>query len=273
VTSFYVAPHLDDIALSCAGGVLARARAGRRVVACTVFTKSGDVAIDRARAAEEATAMALVHAEHVELGFDDAPIRLGRPPSFRALALDAEVDPRTVRLVEAALAAEIERVRPTEVWFPLGIGGHIDHRTVYEASAAAGAKARFYEDRPYGFVRGFRAWRKLELEGGVLADAPDAATLASQLAAGGCAALAVTPDDLGSLARRLAHRRTPTGVRLRARTFRHAMATLPAAVEMIEAYGSQVTWLFGGEPARDVWMRLATRDGAWVEREVVVEAA
>ena len=65
MTSLYVAPHLDDIALSCAGAVLSRARAGRRVVACTVFTKSGDAAIDRARAAEE-TSRTVMQVERVQ---------------------------------------------------------------------------------------------------------------------------------------------------------------------------------------------------------------
>jgi LmbE family N-acetylglucosaminyl deacetylase len=236
-----------------------------------VFTRSGDPAIDRVRAVEDASAMALVHAEHVELGFDDAPVRIGRAPSFRALALDAEIDPALVRAVEAALAAEIERVEPSEVWLPLGIGGHIDHRTVFAARRVAGARARFYEDRPYAFVSAFRAWRKLELEGGAIAEPPTAVSLARQLAEGGCGALVVTPGDLETLARRLAHGLPPTTIRLRARTFRHAMATLPAAIEMIEAYGSQVAWLFDGASAHDVWARLAVRDGAWFEREVVLE--
>jgi LmbE family N-acetylglucosaminyl deacetylase len=268
VTSLYVAPHLDDIALSCAGGVLARARSGRRVVACTVFTKSGDAEIDRTRSDEDARAMAFARAERVDLGFDDAPVRLGVAASFRALALDAPIDRGLVRELTRVLAAEIRRVAATEVWLPLGIGGHIDHRTVFAASAAAGPLARFYEDRPYAFVPAFRDMRRLELVGGKLARPADAAAIAHQLDDGGCAALAVAPADVATLAAKLARRRAPTGTILRTHVTRYDLATLGDAVQMIEAYGSQVSWLFGGTTARELWTRLAARPTGWYEREV-----
>jgi len=268
VTSLYVAPHLDDIALSCAGGVLARARARRRVVACTVFTKSGDADIDRTRAAEDARAMAIAGAERIDLGFADAPIRIGVRASFRCLALDAPIDRALVRELTRALAAEIRRVGATEVWLPLGIGGHIDHRTVFAARAAAGPLARFYEDRPYAFVPAFRDMRRLELVGGKLARPPDASTIARQLDDGGCTALAVEPADIATLAAKLARRRAPTGAVLRTHVLRYELPTLGDAVAMIEAYGSQVSWLFGGTTARELWTRLAARPTGWYEREV-----
>ena len=223
VTSLYVAPHLDDIALSCAGGVLARTRSGRRVVACTVFTKSGDGEIDRARSDEDARAMALARAERVDLGFQDAPIRIGVPASFRSLALDAPIDRALVRELTRVLAAEIRRVGATEIWLPLGIGGHIDHRTVFAARGAAGTLARFYEDRPYAFVPAFRDMRRLELVGGKLARPPDAATIALQVDDGGCAALAVEPADIATLAAKLARRRAPTGAVLRTHVIRYEL--------------------------------------------------
>jgi LmbE family N-acetylglucosaminyl deacetylase len=212
--------------------------------------------------------MTLARAERVDLGFDDAPIRIGVSASFRALALDAPIDRALVRELTRALAAEIRRVGATEVWLPLGIGGHIDHRTVFEARAAAGPLARFYEDRPYAFVPAFRDMRRLELVGGKLARPPDAAAIAHQLADGGCTALAVEPADIATLAAKLARRRAPTGAVLRTHVIRYDLSTLGDAVAMIEAYGSQVSWLFGGTTARELWTRLAARPTGWYEREV-----
>ena len=242
-------------------------------MACTVFTKSGDSEIDHARRDEDIRAMALARAERVELGFEDAPVRLGTRASFRTLALEPALDRSLVRELGRLLAAEARRVHASEVWLPLGIGGHIDHRTVFAAHGDVAPLARFYEDRPYAFVPAFRDLRRLELTGGRHARAIDAGTIARQITDAGCAALAVEPADTVVLARRLARRRATTGATLHTHVALHDLATLPAAIAMIDAYTSQTSWLFGGSTARQLWDRHASRPTGWFEREIRVVTA
>lgn len=277
-TTLYIAPHPDDVALSCAGGVLTRTAAGERVVICTVFTRTRDRAIEQRRAAEDAAALSLAGAERIDLGFEDAPDREGIPPTFTALLLDAPVKATLVREVQAALAAVIKQLAPRDVWFPLGIGRHLDHRTVFAARGAVGsrARARFYEDRPYAFVPAFRRLRTLELAGGRPVQLTPAAILA-QLDAHACAAFAA-PSERDTVAARLATRLATPGARdeglvLRARTIPYPLATLRPAAAMIAAYRSQTQALFGItdiDAIAGLWRRETSSARGWFEREVMV---
>jgi LmbE family N-acetylglucosaminyl deacetylase len=272
VTVLYISPHLDDVALSCAGGLLERLRAGDRVVVCSVFTRTTRAAVDRRRAAEDTRALTGIGAEVVHLGFVDAPAREHVTPSFRSLVLDASVDAALVRDVAAGVRGVVDRLRPREVWLPVAIGGHVDHRTVFAARGAAGRSARFYEDRPYAFVPALRTLRRRELTGGRPRTIA-AAAIERELVDGGCGAFvppraraAVTAE----LARRLAAKAAGEALVLRTRTHRHGAATLDQAAALIDAYASQIRWLFGATPVRELWSRLAGTSRGWVEREVVI---
>ena len=111
-TALYPAPHLDDVALSCGGGVLARIARGDRVVVCSVFTDTRNRTTMHRRKAEDAWYRA--GAEHAHLGFDDAPDREGLPLTFTALMLGPPPSRALVK-VRAAIAAQIRRVAPDEV--------------------------------------------------------------------------------------------------------------------------------------------------------------
>jgi LmbE family N-acetylglucosaminyl deacetylase len=154
-----LSPHQDDAGLSLAMTIRAAARSGRTVRIVNCFTVSayaphslaGDVAeVGSVRQAEDREFALRVgpSVEVVDLGMEDAPIRLGRPvASVRRLKVgDRE------RLDARRIAGAVDRVADGMVLAPLGLGGHIDHLVALEAAirlARAGRTVAFYEDLPY----------------------------------------------------------------------------------------------------------------------------
>jgi len=153
VTLFVVSPHLDDAALSVGASIAARTAAGGDVVVVSVCT-----VVDHAdRVAEDRAAIAALGARHVHLGLLDAPLR-GVAENWAGLC-DSDDD-------DAFAAAIAERLRPvladaTEVWGPLAVGGHIDHRATSSALRQLGHFTA-WEERPYARQRGAvgAAWRR-----------------------------------------------------------------------------------------------------------------
>jgi LmbE family N-acetylglucosaminyl deacetylase len=152
--------------------------------------------------------------------FAGASIRfVGLPDAvFRDYAGDAQLmgppradDPAPAEELRAALAA----VRPSTLYLPLSIGGHVDHRqargAAIELLAEPGSpyldRAAFYEDSPYALNTGFERLDQLEPE--VLAGLP--------------AGVVLTPDYVGI-----------DGV-------------LARKLEGLRAYESQHGRLFGGD--------------------------
>lgn len=146
----FLSPHADDVALSCPGAVLA----ARRAVILTVF---GD---DPVRQAEDHAAAAILGAEVVHAGLPEAPQRSARHRSLSGLlgARSAQLP----GLVES-LHDLVRALRPARVWAPLGVGGHVDHRLLFEAARTLPGPVWLYEDRPYALLEGAVAarWRQL----------------------------------------------------------------------------------------------------------------
>ncbi len=268
-TALYLSPHFDDVALSCAGGVLAKRARGDRVIVCSVFTQTRNRTVMHRRSGEDATAWFRAGVESVDLRFDDAPDREGLPKTFTALMLGPPPSAALVKEVRAAIAVQIRRFRPDEVWFPLAIGGHVDHRAVFEARAAAGKlRTYFYADRPYAFVPALRDLRHAELAGSRASTRWNAEAVARQLKFGGCDRFVVAAERAAvcaELAARLAAARTPTGQVRKNHTFRYPMATLAAVVSLIECYRSQTRALFGTTEVARLWKRNAEITGGWYE--------
>ncbi len=92
----------------------------------------------------------------VHRGYEDDVARLGQP-------FEDDEPPTDI------LRREIMRLEPQQVYFPLGIGGHVDHRLVRDAAMAMLAdgaawvmpapdltnRVSFYEDFPYAWWSGF----------------------------------------------------------------------------------------------------------------------
>jgi LmbE family N-acetylglucosaminyl deacetylase len=176
-----IEPHMDDAALS-AGGRLLHRRGRCRITILSVVRWSNFTsylylkrdfldfrAITDLRLQESILAARLLGAEHRCLDWTDAPLRF-RPAERWSMetvdrfmmAPDAFVgmppDPRDVSLIAERLMHEVGLLAPDELWIPLGLGDHVDHRTTRSACILMLAQARdrftgvpvvMYEDLPY----------------------------------------------------------------------------------------------------------------------------
>lgn len=269
MTCVYVSPHLDDAAFSCAAGIVSRRAAGQRVAVVTVFSRG-----EPDREHEDRRALARFGVEALHLAFQDSPWRLGIAPTFRNLMLEQPTRAETVQAVASSLRDTLHALEPEEIWWPLGIGGHVDHRTVLEASLLVPGPSRYYEDRPYAFVSAFARLRRAQLEGGKVDTPPTADALDAQIDAGGCAAF-LGPDERPSCVQTLVslmHRSWPDrDLRIDVTTRRYP-GHGPAALDLVRAYPSQLRWIAPHDTADALWRRWAfDDDGEPFEREHRVE--
>jgi LmbE family N-acetylglucosaminyl deacetylase len=149
LTTLYLSPHLDDVVLSCPGHLLAQRALGQEVVILTIF--SGSTEDHRPqysrRKQEDRAAGRVLEAAMVHGDLLDAPFRGYR--DFESIIFGHPDSPDLNALLEQAVAT----LRPSLVCSPLGVGGHVDHRLVYEAALSLDHEnTLFYEDRPYAFV-------------------------------------------------------------------------------------------------------------------------
>ena len=165
----YLSPHLDDVVLACAGRIARQRAAGAAVLVVTVFAGEhagpGQAAATRplapfqdvaARRREDRRALEVLGADYRWLDFPDA---IQRRPRYRSLpGITAPVGRREAALAAAlaAAAASLHRQWPAAtLYFPLGIGNHVDHQLVFGAGLALtrriapADRIRFYEDTPY----------------------------------------------------------------------------------------------------------------------------
>lgn len=170
--AIYLAPHLDDVALSCGGQIASRTRAGQRVLIVTVM--AGDPPTDvendyirslharwelgrdaaAQRRAEDIAACAILGADYLHGSIPDCIYRLnpadGMPIYLSDDDIFGDVHPAEQPLV-AAIAQLLQALPATRQWCaPLTVGHHVDHLLVAEAARrAVGDSLLFYEDYPY----------------------------------------------------------------------------------------------------------------------------
>jgi LmbE family N-acetylglucosaminyl deacetylase len=174
VAHLFLAPHFDDVALSCGGEVARLVAAGEDVVIVTVFAGAppaampltpyaawhlvewGVASVAEAMAArrieDEAAAAILGAAVHL-LPFVDGVFRDDRYHSWDELRTQlVPADATLPGEIAAALMASGTIGLGTVVTGPLAIGRHVDHQAVFAAMrllAARGVRVRGYEDYPY----------------------------------------------------------------------------------------------------------------------------
>ncbi len=178
MTHLFFSPHLDDIALSCAGLVGRLVRDGQRVIMATFCTADyeGPFALSPAaehehrqwqlgsrpyhyRRAEDKQAADLLGAEALHLGLLDAIYRYddaGQPLYTGKQFMGGHVHPhdwdafypQVIDTVQQVLLAAGEDAR---MYCPLSIGGHVDHVIVRRAveQACDPTCVVYYEDYPY----------------------------------------------------------------------------------------------------------------------------
>ena len=167
----YVAPHLDDAALSCGGQIARLVIEGARVLVVTICAGSPSPTAEltpyarhldqslrlgadpTARRREEDTrALALLGCDGLQLDQLDAPYRMAaygvRHAVFGAPVADDPLGPAATQIL-ARLHAQQPSAR---LYLPLGVGSHVDHQVICAAGLALqerGADVAWYEDLPY----------------------------------------------------------------------------------------------------------------------------
>ena len=153
--SLYVSPHGDDVLLSCAARLLSDVAQGLRVTVATVFAAAGGKAYFAADAAFDRLGV-----RRLRLELPEASRRQDSYAAFEALTDHGHPDDAGVLDVAAETLADLgHRSRARQIYIPLGVGSHVDHRLANEASLRAfesgdGRNVYLYEDRPEAFVRG-----------------------------------------------------------------------------------------------------------------------
>jgi LmbE family N-acetylglucosaminyl deacetylase len=186
----FLAPHYDDVALSCGGTVAALADNGDLPLLVTIFggepaptdltafarwqherwgTDHSDTIATRL--AEDREAAAHLGCATRVLPFLDAIYRgdsyLSDEALFGPLLL---VDEPLIAEVVAVVSALADRADDTTFYVPLGIGEHVDHQVVYRAGralAAAGWRVLAYADFPYAILGEATAARLARVKGEV----------------------------------------------------------------------------------------------------------
>jgi glycosyltransferase involved in cell wall biosynthesis/LmbE family N-acetylglucosaminyl deacetylase len=175
----FFSPHPDDVVLSCGGSIQLALERGEAVSVITVFAGDpqtsnpsafarhlgrkwglADVEVTRMRREEDADALSVLGVEDKEQwDLPEAPYRQA-PGGMPLYSTYAELKDRPTR-EDAAIEDELRR--KVENWlhgkspdavlyFPLSLGGHVDHRILFHAGVwlrAKGYNVRFYEEWPY----------------------------------------------------------------------------------------------------------------------------
>jgi LmbE family N-acetylglucosaminyl deacetylase len=167
----YLAPHLDDVALSVGGLLWEQTHSGERVAVWTIFAGDpppGELAPFAkelharwgtddpmpVRRAEDAESCQRLGAADRHFPFADCIYRrspvTGEYLYASEASLWAAIHPDDAALIEE-IAAAIKRELPPEVTLvcPFGLGGHVDHRLVRVAAERLGGPLLYYADYPY----------------------------------------------------------------------------------------------------------------------------
>lgn len=170
--AIYLAPHLDDAALSCGGQIINRTRAGQRVLVVTVM--AGDPPTDAEndyirslharwelerdaaaqRRAEDSAACTILGADYLHWSIPDCIYRLnpadGRPMYVSDEDIFGDVHPAEQPLVNEIAQLLAALPAHAQCYAPLTVGHHVDHLLVTAAARLAfGDKLLCYEDYPY----------------------------------------------------------------------------------------------------------------------------
>ena len=171
----YLAPHFDDIALSCGGLAWEQAQAGERVFIWTICGagpparelsafarrlhtrwKTSPETVDQRRLEDQAACQVL-GAGYRYFELPDCIYRPGGKESIYYYASEeaifGELHPGETPLI-AELAHTLAQALPedAQVVCPLGLGGHVDHRLTRVAAELPGRPLWYYADYPYVLV-------------------------------------------------------------------------------------------------------------------------
>lgn len=172
----YLSPHLDDAALSCGGLIHQQAQRGERPLVITCFAGVPDYhalspfaaeqhrrwgqPVDpvEKRRCEDAAALSYLGAQYQHCDYLDCIYR-SNPDSAEPLYASEEALFGPLCPEERGRIAELTTrlatclvKKATQIYAPLAVGHHVDHRFVLQAAAQLreqGFQVQFYEDYPY----------------------------------------------------------------------------------------------------------------------------
>jgi len=168
----FLAPHLDDVTLSCALRLLKEQQAGKKILVATVFSHSisllpGKDLYENRRLEDKNAAEILGMGKPIWLGFRDAPFRNWFYWSLQSIVLgnhksDASLNDKI--LTKVMLLCQEYAIET--IFLPLAIGTHVDHRHVHQlwCKLPSNTNIVFYEDRPYVFLPESLAIRMTDIQ-------------------------------------------------------------------------------------------------------------
>jgi LmbE family N-acetylglucosaminyl deacetylase len=148
----FLSPHADDVAFSSPARLHWEVKRGQSVLVLALFGTADP-------ASPGAAAVEALGADYASAGLEPGNARLSSD-SFGALAYGRGDEDGEILVRAARLLADVEpRIRARQVYAPLGVGGHVDHRLTHEAalrafSSGEGRNVYLYEERPEALVRG-----------------------------------------------------------------------------------------------------------------------
>lgn len=168
----YIAPHLDDVALSCGGQIAQRTHRGEKVLIVTItagdpptgnlppFAQAHHVSwqldaetVVADRRAEDARSAQILGADYCHFDLLDAIYRRegkdGSAHYNNDLQLFGDIAPVESVLVDQLVEKLLGLPSADLIIAPLAIGGHVDHRMTRFAAESAFATLVYYEDYPY----------------------------------------------------------------------------------------------------------------------------
>jgi len=140
----FVSAHEGEASLSCAARLDAERRRGRCTMVVALFRGPGEEAEPGA----------------VSMGLADAASRLPGHAALPVAVFGGEAAQDECLLESRAILGEVfRRTQARQIYLPLGVGGHVDHRIAHEAGVEAlptqsGLDVFFYEERPDALVPG-----------------------------------------------------------------------------------------------------------------------
>ncbi len=177
--SLYLSPHPDDVPRACGARLLGEASRQQRILVVTLFGESPQ--------GWPVATPGVAEAAQVSLGIPAAAQRNPYYASFAALTEGRHPDDDAWSAQIAESLNDIRhRTKARQVYVPLGVGSHIDHRLCHEAalrvfSSGDGRNVFLYEERPEAVVPGAVRMRLGELGARLppaAAEAADASSLA-----------------------------------------------------------------------------------------------
>jgi LmbE family N-acetylglucosaminyl deacetylase len=177
----YISPHFDDVALSCGGSIFRHTAIGDSVLVVTVtaaeppddFHSDTVESLHRRwadslggaplqamvarRRAEDRVAFSRLRADVLHLPFLDCIYRVG--PAGDALYpgpvdMFGAFSPADEAIIDAVAKAFGELPAAEQIYAPLGVGNHIDHRVARWAAERFSDNLVYYEDYPYTMAAG-----------------------------------------------------------------------------------------------------------------------